>query len=135
MEKKYSSPDKKHLARLIYESEIRFGPAYFRLEINGLIIPGKLFGGKLFWSPNSKYIAAEEWLTTDYSKGPVTRLLLIDLETKKACAFKKIHKGFLKNVEFLCDGIKYIKEYASTGQGTESVVDYANIINWKKVGL
>jgi hypothetical protein len=135
MDKTYSSPNKKHQARLIYESEIRFGPAYFKLEIDGMQIPSKLFGEKLFWSPNSKYLAVEEWLTADYNEGPITRLLLLDLETKKASAFKQIHKGFLRNVEFLSEGIKYIKEYAATGRGTESEVDYLNIKNWAEIGL
>jgi hypothetical protein len=135
MNKKYSSPDKIHQAKFIYESEIRFGPAYFRLEINGIQISGKLFGDKLFWSPDSKYLAVEEWMTTDYQKGPVTRLLLLDLENKKMSAFKIISKGFLRKVEFLNDRLIYIKEYTATGRGAESEVEYKNIKNWDKILL
>lgn len=38
------SPNGKHKAQLNYVGEIRFGPAYFRLELDGKILPGRLFG-------------------------------------------------------------------------------------------
>ena len=130
MDKKYSSPNNKNQAILINEGEIRFGPAYFKLELNGLQIPNKLFGDKLFWSNDSIYLATEEWLTTDYQKGPITRLLLINLETKKQSEFKRIVKGFVRDVTFFEDRLKYAKEYAATGRGAESEVEYSNIKNW-----
>ncbi len=135
MNKTYSSPDKKKQAKFIYEWEIRFGPAYFKLELNGLKVSDKLFGDKLFWSPDSKYLAVEEWLTTDYQKGPITRLLLFDLINNKMSAFKIINKGFLRKVEFSSDRLVYIKEFAATGRGAESEVEYKNIKNWAEIRL
>ncbi|WP_092212368.1 hypothetical protein [Desulfoluna spongiiphila] len=135
MNKIYSSPDENYQVKFIYEWEIRFGPAYFQLELNGQIISDKLFGDKLFWSLDSKYLAVEEWLTTDSQKGPVTRLLLFDLENNKMSAFKIINKGFLRKVNFLNDRLIYIKEYAATGRGTESEVEYKNIKNWAEIRL
>ncbi|MDY6842758.1 MAG: hypothetical protein SVW57_01515 [Thermodesulfobacteriota bacterium] len=135
MDKKCSSPNNKNHARLILEGEIRFGPAYFKLELNGLRIPDKLFGDKLFWSHDSIYLATEEWLTTDYQKGPITRLLLFNFQTMKQSGFKRIEKGFVRDVTFFEDRLKYIKEYAATGRDIESEVEYSNIKNWINIGL
>ena len=135
MSKKYSSPDKQHRVALVYEGEIRFGPAYYRIEIDGWQLPDKLCGEKLFWSPDSRYLALEEWLTTQESEGPVTRLLLVDLATMKAAAFETLEGGFLENVRFLDGGVFYVKRFPATGKGSETEVDYSHISNWSSFGL
>ena len=73
------SPDGRYKAVLEYEGEVRFGPSYCRLELNGKPLSGRIFGEVLCWSDDSRYLALQEWLSTDYGKGPVTRVLLIAL--------------------------------------------------------
>ena len=131
----FTSPNQKHEARLSYEGEIRFGPPYFRLELNGKVLPGRLFGKEVCWSDDSKYLAAEEWLTTDYQIGPITRVLLIDVETNRYSEFKVIEKGFAEDFRFARDTFIYRKHFYGTGQVTEAEVDISRIINWKKIGL
>ena len=129
------SPNSIHSANLIYENEIRFGPAYCRLELNGQFLSDRLFGQKLKWSPCSTFLALEEWLTTEYVQGPKTRLFLINVEENAYSEFKQINKGFVKNVRFNNDNIKYIKEFPATGNGIEAEVEISKIKNWCQLGL
>ena len=129
------SPNSNHEANLIYEFEIRYGPAYFKAELDGVLIPNKIFGEKLFWSLDSKLLALEEWLTIDDQKGPRTRLLLINLGTKQASTYKVIENGFVKQVQFSETGVTYIKEFCATGRGELTEVDFTSIKEWKNIGL
>jgi hypothetical protein len=83
------SPDHKHDAHFIYEGDIRFGPSYFKLEIDGKEIKGRIFGNVFCWSEDSRYLAVQEWLTLDYQHGPITRVVLIDIEAGKLSAKAK----------------------------------------------
>ena len=79
----YKSPEKSHGFDLIFEGEIRFGPEYYRLKLDGNLIPNRIFGFEFKWHPESKYLALQEWLTTDYKKGPITALTLVNMKTRK----------------------------------------------------
>jgi hypothetical protein len=130
-----TSPNGKHKANLIYAGEMRFGPPYFRLEIDGEPVPNRIFGDRLCWSGDSRYLATEEWLTTDYQAGPITRVLLIDLEKKQASTFREIEKGFAENFRFQENKFLYAKRYYDTGEITEAEVEISSIGNWKSIGL
>lgn len=97
----YKSPDKKQGFNLLFEGEIGFGPEYYRLQLNCNMINDRIFGFEFKWHPYSKYLALQEWLTTDYGKGPITALTLIDLENNKIVQLSKTDKGFIKPVEFI----------------------------------
>jgi hypothetical protein len=129
------SPNSNHSANLIYENEIRFGPAYCRLELNGQLLSNRLFGQKLKWSPCSTFLALEEWLTTDYIQGPKTRLFLVNVEEYNYSEFRPINKGFVKKVSFDNGNVKYVKEFPATGNSLEAEVEISKIKNWSKIGL
>ncbi len=129
------SPNSEHSANLVYESEIRFGPAYCKLELDGHILAGRLFGQKLKWSPCSRYLALEEWLTIDYARGPRTRLFLIDLEENTYSEFKTIENGFVRDAHINSITVRYVKEFPATGRGIEAEVKISRISNWCKLGL
>lgn len=133
MNKEIHSPDNKHKIDLQYESEIRFGPPYYKLKIDGKKIKRKLWGDTILWSPDSKFVALQEWLTTDYSKGPITRLVLIDIHTKKYSNFRTVEKGFTENYQFTDESIIYEKHYKASGSINKVEVDFENINNWKKL--
>jgi hypothetical protein len=132
-----ASPNGKHQANLIYAGEMRFGPPYFRLEIDGEPVPNRIFGNRLCWSGDSRCLATGERLTTDfqYQAGPITRVLLIDLEEKRASAFRKIGKGFAENFRFQENKFICARRYYDTGEITGAEVEISSIGNWKSIGL
>jgi len=130
-----TSPNGRHKARLYYKGEIRFGPAYFRLELDGKILSFRLFGEILCWSPDSRYLAAQEWLTTDEQVGPHTRVLLIDSEKNRYSEFEVVENGFAENFQFVGDTFVYRKHYYGNDQVTDAEVDVTRIMNWKKIGV
>jgi len=127
------SPDGKHIAELICEGEIKFGPAFYSLKIDDSKINGRIFGHKIKWSDDSRYMATEEWLTTDYQKGPITRVALIDLKLKKLSEFKTIEKGFAEDFNFEGACLIYKKHFYDKGIIKEVEVEIASIDNWKKI--
>ena len=129
-----NSPDQRHKAQLNYEGEVRFGPPYFRLEVDGKELQNRIFGDELCWSEDSRYLAAQEWLTLDYQQGPITRVLLIDVERGRLSEFKTVPKGFVEDFKFVGGTFRYLKNFKGTGQGTETEVEIASIENWKAIG-
>jgi hypothetical protein len=132
MEKIAESPNGKHKAKLLFEGSIRFGPEYYRLQINKKNISGKIFGAEIKWSPDSRFLATQEWLTTDYEEGPITRLTLFDVPAKKLTYFDTLQKGFAQDFSFE-NNIVYYKESfgSSSGSPEEYGVDISKISDWQ----
>ncbi len=128
-----SSPDKKHKADLIYQGEIRFGPTYYTLEIDNTILKNKTFGDKLCFSNDSKYLAIQEWLTTDYVKGPITRVMLFDIDRKLYSTFKPLEKGYVQNFKFENNLLIYTRFHAGEDINEEVEVDLSSISVWKSI--
>ncbi len=129
------SPDGNHKAELKYECEIRFGPAYYSLSIDGTKISNRIFGHSIKWSKNSRFLATEEWLTTDYQKGPITRVTLFDIKLQRQSEFKTIEKGFAGEFHFEGDLLIYKKHFHGKGVIKEVEVNIASIKNWKEISL
>jgi hypothetical protein len=125
------SPNGKHKVALIYEGEIRFGPPFFKLSLNGKVLNERNFGGDVSWSDNSVYLAAQEWLEMEYQKGPVTRAILIDVEKRTYAALRTVEKGFAEDFHFSGRVFVYKKHYYGSGVVEEVEVELANIHNWK----
>lgn len=119
--------------KLEIEGEIRFGPVYCCVFIDGIILKDRLFGQKQTRSKDFRYVALEEWLTTDYIKGPITRLFLIDFELEKFSEFKTVDKGFIQKMSFVNDKVIYQKQFNAKGQTEEVEVDIKTISNWKNI--
>ena len=127
----YKSPGKKHGFNFIFEGEIRFGPTYYNIVLDGKLIPNRTFGFEFKWHPNSDYLALQEWLTTDYQKGPITVLTIVDLENGKYAQISKLEKGFIKPLRFEGDLIIFEKEFLGTGKTGEYEINVTEIKNWK----
>ncbi|MFJ5379104.1 hypothetical protein ACIPSX_17325 [Pectobacterium sp. CHL-2024] len=54
---KLPSLDRQHTAMLIYAGEVRFGPSYFSLSIDGKALDNRVFGKDMLWSPDLRYLA------------------------------------------------------------------------------
>lgn len=128
-----ASPDGKHRAELTPKGEIRFGPPFFFLSIDDIVISDRVFGKTLAWSSNSRYLAAEEWLTTLEKEGPLTRVFLLDVELRQAFGFPAIHKGFVEDFRFEGNALVYTEHYYGTGIVRREKTDISTIDNWKKI--
>lgn len=127
------SPDKQHKAKLIIAGEIRFGPIYYLLELNGKRFKERIFGESYRWSEDSQYFCIQEWLTTDYNEGPITQLIIIDLMNKKECIVSQAHKGFINPIGILNNKITYSKDYYAQGISKEFETELEQLVNWKKI--
>lgn len=128
---KNQSPDKCHQAELVYQSDIRFGPAYYSLKIDDRLLANRIFGNCLCWSSDSKYLATQEWLTTDYAVGPITRVLLLEIDNSKFVGLKSLDKGFVNN--FVFEGNLFIYKRAAKGITREVEVDISAIDTWEPI--
>ncbi|MEC7702744.1 MAG: hypothetical protein VX740_04395 [Pseudomonadota bacterium] len=124
------SPNKQHIAKFAHEGDIRFGPSFYKLELNGGMLENHIFGETHQWSPCSQYLALEEWLTTDYQQDPHTRLFIIDAVSGKFCAAEPIEKGFVDTIEFDGEAIKYSKRYSAKNALVDSVFSLSGAEPW-----
>ncbi|WP_350608592.1 hypothetical protein [Pseudoalteromonas sp. MER144-MNA-CIBAN-0113] len=113
-----------------YEGEIRFGPAYYSLEIGGIKVADFVYGFTRSELLNGRYLAIEEWLTTDYRKGPVTRVAIFDLKNKLVSRLKIVESGFVSNFKLIGNVFSYRKDYHAKGTSVESEVDWKSIVEW-----
>ena len=111
--------------------EIRFGPQYYELEIQGNKITKYSYGFNRAELEDGRYLAIEEWLTTDYRKGPITRVAIFDLQKGLVCRLKVVEKGFVSNFKLKNGVFSYRKEYPAKGLAIESEVDWSSIKNWE----
>ena len=125
------SPDAQHTAHLLVAGEIRFGPLYFSLAVDDFSFGERIFGDAHLWSPASNVLAVQEWLTTDYGEGPITTLVLIDLDRRREATLVRVTKGFVVPEAFADSKIVYRKEFG--GQATDQHFDLeiAEIKEWR----
>jgi len=128
-----SSSAARHAAELIYAGEIRFGPPYYRLAIDGRDIDGRLFGAPLAWSDDGRLLAAQEWIGTSAHPGPVTRALLIDADLQMAAALRVVESGFAEQFRFIGGSFVYCKRYGASGRIEEVEVALDAIRNWQRL--
>jgi len=126
----YKSPRHKHGFNFIYEGEIRFGPAYYKVELDGLTITNRTFGFEFKWHPDNKFLALQEWLTTEERKGPITALTLVNLEDRTFARISTVEQGFITPLAFENNVIVYKKEFFGSGKTVEFEIDLNSISNW-----
>ncbi|MDA8455695.1 hypothetical protein M4R22_13060 [Acidovorax sp. GBBC 3334] len=122
-----------HRAALVFEGEIRFGPEYFRLSVDGRAVPHRIFGRPLQWSADSRFLAVQEWLTTDYGSGPITCAALIDPAGWKIARLAVHPKGFA--AEFRFDGglFRYRATFPARSAVREAAVELAALRSWEDI--
>lgn len=127
----YKSPNKNHDFYFVREGEIRFGPSYYKIVLDGQTIEDRVFGLEFKWHPNSTFLALQEWLATDSEKGPITALTLIDLNLKKFTQISIANKGFIRPIKFGNNLIVFEKEYSAQGKIIEYEIELESIKDWK----
>jgi hypothetical protein len=126
----YQSPNRKIDLYLQYEGDIRFGPVYFSLIIGGVRIRNRFFGGEVFWSRDSKYFAAQEWLNTKEDLGPHTRLVLFNVESRQETTVAESAGGFVSALRFYPESFTYQEERGESRHLWN--VSYDELENWKE---
>ncbi|WP_225084728.1 hypothetical protein U1R68_10210 [Pectobacterium colocasium] len=111
---KLSSFDQQHNAVLVCIGEIRFGPPYFSLSIDGKALEDRVFGKDMLWSPDSRYLAVQEWLSTAERDGPQTALLCIDVLEERQCQVSQAAGGFKIPLVFALFEFKPLKDETRT---------------------
>lgn len=131
----FMSPNGSGTVTLTYEGEIRFGPPYFTLRINGKLLAERVFGEIVLWSPDSQYFAAQEWLTTSEADGPQTSLVCFQPAMGKQCNVSGMRGGFIKPKEFVGEKLIYSKELYSNGQyqTTEYEIEFKPLPRWESL--
>lgn len=127
----FKSPDYEHQIRFVFCGEIRFGPFYYHLELDGRQIPDRIFGEAYLWHPESTHLALQEWLTTDYGKGPITALSVIHLSSMKLARTNIATKGFIHPVRFEDDQLSFRTHYAAKDLIESSEINLNEIENWE----
>jgi hypothetical protein len=125
------SPDAQYTAHFICAGEIRFGPLYFSLSVDGYAFGQRIFGDAHLWSPSSNLLAVQEWLTVDYSEGPITALMLIDLNLGREATVARATKGFIVPEAFDGSLIMYREKYAAREVVQQFDLDAMESQAWK----
>jgi hypothetical protein len=113
--------------KLIELGEIRFGPRYYNIEINSLLIPDRIFGGEIYRSPDKRYIVLQEWMSIEYSKGPITRPLIIDTLNFTYAIISEGKKGFSSRFDISETILIYHQENTGTGINREFECDLSKL--------
>ena len=132
-ETKLTSPDGRFRISYSLAGEIRFGPAYFHLHIPTYDFTDRIFGRQHLWSSDSRYLAIQEWLTTDYASGPFTELLLIDFVSEHQCPLSKARQGFITPVRFEPFLLIYRKDFQGRGESREYEIAYESLDRWSPI--
>jgi hypothetical protein len=126
------SPDGRHQAVLSFSGEIRHGPMYYSLTLDGRSFRRRIFGDAGLWSPDSIYFAVQEWGTTSYTHGPQTHLLVIDLQAEREVSLCPADKGFSEPRAFEGDRLVCAKVYYSEAGRREETEELflSSVNNW-----
>jgi hypothetical protein len=112
--KTHYSPNQKHSLRFLWLGEIRGGPPYFELEIDGKKVPQRTVGFDFCWHPEDRYLAVQEWAHQEVQRGPHTYLLLIDLKKWTFRRMAEARSGFICLEKFEQDQLYYrLEDYAA----------------------
>ncbi len=110
------SPDKKKNAVLTYRGEVRSGPGYYALSIDKYprSFANRIFGKVCLWSPESRFLAVQEWKEMDEANPPKSyQLLIIDLLAGRECLIASVDgtRGNILPEGFIGESLMYTVTY------------------------
>ena len=110
------SPNKKYKAVLAYIGDAQPEEAGYSLSIDGFAysFTGRIFGKVCLWSPESRFLAAQEWIETDEDNAPKACLLLIiDVLARRECIIANVEetKGNILPESFIGESLMYTVIY------------------------
>ncbi|MEO8356201.1 MAG: hypothetical protein ABI621_09820 [Chloroflexota bacterium] len=110
------SPNKKYSAVLTYLGEIQPDHGYYSLSISSFphVFENRVFGRVCMWSPESRFLAVQEWKEPLEGNPPKLYLLLIiDVLTRRECVISNIDgsKGNILPEGFIGESLMYTVIY------------------------
>ena len=129
------SPNGEFILSFRYIGDIRFGPSFFRMKINGNIVKDMYFTRSFVWSADSRYLAVQKWIELDPHNGPHTSIFLMDLKRDVWTEIAKTYKGLVNPVRINNEQIVFSKEYIAPGLPPyfEERKKFQDIKSWKKM--
>lgn len=135
----FPSPNNKHKAVLTYMGEARPDSSYYTLSIDKSLLSfaDRVFGKACIWSPESRFLAVQEWKEMDELNAPKSYLLLIiDILTNRECVIASVEaeKGNILPESFIGESLMYtVIYYGQFGmtKNFESKFPYLN--NWQTI--
>lgn len=112
----FQAPNKKYNAFLTYIDEIQTDQSCYSLSIDGLpySFADRVFGKVCLWSPESRFLAVQEWKEPDEAGEPrYCLLLIIDLLARRECVIANVEgtKGIILPERFIGDSLMYTVIY------------------------
>ena len=110
------SPVGAHNAQFLYAGEIRFGPPFYLVKLDGLLLSRRIFGKRYFgaaclWSTDSRYLVLSEWRSLSEARGPDTQVVVIDIFDRRECVLDRMRAGFAEPVRFEGKNLVYTKTF------------------------
>jgi hypothetical protein len=131
--KRIISPDNRFEVQLTPAGGNPWDLTYTSLFLVGLPFGDRMFGWHGVWSPCSRYFAIREWRSSEFSLGPDTHLVVIDVHAGKECVMDRAENGFVEPMSFYNDTIRYNKILRGM---TERIVQERNLgktTEWRDV--
>jgi hypothetical protein len=112
----FPSPNKKHKASLTQIGEISADHAYYSLSIDGFPYSfiDRVFGKACLWSPESRFLAVQEWKEVNETGTPnFCQLLIIDVLARRECIIANVEgaKGSILPESFIGESLMYTVIY------------------------
>jgi len=112
----FPSLNKKYKAILTYLGEIETDHGYYSLSIDGFphAFEKRIFGRVCMWSPESRFLAVQEWKETNESGPPKYYvLLIIDILARRECLIANVEgtKGNILPEGFIGESLMYTVIY------------------------
>lgn len=110
------SPNNKYNAILTYLGEVQADQAGYSLIIDGLhySFGDRVYGKVYLWSPDSRFLAVQEWIEPDEENAPnACLLLIIDMLARRECVIANVEgtKGNILPERFIGDSLMYTVIY------------------------
>ena len=110
------SPNKKYNAILTYIGEVQADQDGYSLSIDGLLysFADRVFGEVCLWSPESRFLAVQEWKEADETDEPRYCLLsIIDVLARRECVIANVEgtKGNIIPEGFIGESLMYTVIY------------------------
>lgn len=110
------SPNKKYKVILTYIGEIQANQAGYSLSIDGFpyTFGNRVFGKVCLWSPESRFLAVQEWIEIGEDNEPKACLLsIIDMLARRECIIANVEgtKGNILPESFIGESLMYTVIY------------------------
>ena len=135
----FPSPNKEYIATLSLLGEIQAGLGYYTLSIDGfpLLFANRVFGKVCMWSPDSRFLAVQEWKDADESNMHKSYLLLIiDVRARRECLIASIEsvQGNILPQGFIGDSLMYtVIYYGQFGMTKNFESQFQHLNGWQSI--